>query len=679
MRRLPVLIAIMTAGLAAGPLAQAAESPAVRSARATATLVSETDAVAPGQPFRVGLRLNMAPGWHTYWRNPGDAGVAPELTFTLPQGATAGPVTWPAPAIEHEGPLTTFGYTGDLLLPVTLSGAAGAVPVQLHAEWLICAKVCVPESGDFRLDLPQGVPFASPQAGLFATADQHAPRPSPFQARIAPDGTLFVPGLTGVTEAWFAADTPDTLEAARPPAETSPDGMRLTLKPGAAFKPTAALTGVLTVRDAGGADSALQLTATPGAVPAPAAAPALWRLLGLALLGGLILNLMPCVFPVLVIKTVGLTSLAGARRRTTALYAASYTGGVLAAFAALGGVLLALRAAGNAAGWGFQFQSPAFVAVTAWVLFAIGLNLSGVFDIRGGRLASAGTSLCAREGHLGSFATGLLAVLVATPCTAPFMGAAVAGALAASPVAALAVFLAMGLGLAAPYAVLAMVPGVARALPRPGRWMLVVKQALAFPMYGAAVWLVWVVSQEAGPSGVLATAGGILLLGLGGWSLGLAGHSHGRGRRVAQAVTVIAVLATAALVPGLSGDVAPVAPASAAEGSEPFTAARLAALQADGRAVFVDMTAAWCVTCLVNERMALAPASVRRAFQDRRVTYLKGDWTRQDPEITAFLRSHGRDGVPLYVYYPGNGAPPAILPQILTQGIVLDALEHTPG
>jgi thiol:disulfide interchange protein DsbD len=207
--------------------------------------------------------------------------------------------------------------------------------------------------------------------------------------------------------------------------------------------------------------------------------------------------------------------------------------------------------------------------------------------------------------------------------------------------------------------------------------MLVVKQALAFPMYGAAVWLIWVISQEAGPYGVLATALGMLLLGLGAWAFGLAEHARGHGRRLAHVVAAAAVLATAAIVPGLSGASAPAATATA--GAEPFTSARLAALQADGRPVFVDMTAAWCVTCLVNEQVALAPASVRQAFQDRRVAYLKGDWTRQDPEITAFLRSHGRDGVPLYVYYPGRGAPPAVLPQILTQAIVLDALARTPG
>ncbi len=659
--------------------AQAAESPAVRSARATVTLVTDTDAVAPGQPLHAGLRLQMTPGWHTYWRNPGDAGVAPDLAFNLPQGATASPIAWPAPALEHEGPLTTFGYTGELLLPVTIAGVSGALPLQLHAEWLICEKICVPESGDFRIDLPQGTPAQSAQAPLFAAAAQHLPRPSPWQAHIGPDGTLLVAGLTSATEAWFAAETPDTIEATAPPGATAADGLRLKLKPGSAFKPGDALAGVLTVRDAGGSETALQITAAPGAVAALPEATPLWQLLGFGLLGGLVLNLMPCVFPVLAVKAVGLSRLASARRRTAVLHAASYTGGVLLAFGGLGAALLAFRAAGGAAGWGFQFQSPVFVAVTAWVLFAVGLNLSGVFAVGSGQLAGAGSNLCARDGHTGSFFTGLLAVLVATPCTAPFMGAAVAGALAGPPLAAIAVFLAMGLGLAAPYAALALIPGVARALPRPGHWMVIVKQALAFPMYAAAVWLVWVISQEAGPQGVLAAGAGLLLLGLGGWLLGLAQLPHGRLRRVAGVAAGACVLAAAAIVPGLANSVAPAAQAAARDGSEPFSAARLAALQSEGRPVFVDMTAAWCVTCLVNEQVALAPAAVRQAFQDRRVAYLKGDWTRQDPEITAFLRRHHRDGVPLYVFYPANGGPPMVLPQILTQGIVLDAIGRRPG
>jgi thiol:disulfide interchange protein DsbD len=672
-----VLAALAMLAAAASP-AVAMQSAPVHSARATATLLSDVDSVAPGKPVRVALRLSMAPGWHTYWRNPGDAGIAPELTWTLPPGATAGAIEWPAPARETEGPLVTFGYSGDLLLPVAITGATGPLGVQLHAEWLICAKVCVPESGDFRLDLPAGTGAPSPQAALFAKADQRAPRPSPWPARISADGALFVPGLENVRDAWFAPDMIGATEPAAPAAvATVAGGLRLRLKPGQDFRPGTPLSGVLTVVDAGGMESALQLQASPGEVPADAPAPGLLRLLGLALLGGLVLNLMPCVFPVLAIKAVGLAGLAGARQRSAALYAGSYTAGVLAAFGALGGVLVGLRAAGGAAGWGFQFQSPLFVALTAWVLFAVGLNLSGVFDVAGGRLAGAGQALTAREGHAGNFFTGLLAVLVATPCTAPFMATAVAGALAAPPAAAIAVFLAMGLGLAAPYAAMALVPGIARALPRPGRWMDILKQVLAFPMYGATVWLVWVASLQSGPAGVLLTLAGVLLLGFAGWLVGLAQRGNRRSR-APYAVAALAVAATLALLPTLGGSGLAGAPltsqAHADDGAEPFSAARLAALRAEHRPVFIDMTAAWCVTCLVNERVALAPEAVRRAFADRHVAYMKGDWTRQDPEISAFLRGQGRDGVPLYVFYPADGGAPTVLPQILTQGIVLAAI-----
>ncbi len=378
---------------------------------------------------------------------------------------------------------------------------------------------------------------------------------------------------------------------------------------------------------------------------------------------------MPCVFPVLAMKAVALARLSGRERGAVRGHAVSYTAGVLAAFAGLAALLLVLRAAGSAAGWGFQFQSPVFVAVMAWVLFAVGLNLSGVYEV-GGRLAGTGQDLAGRSGHAGSFFTGLLAVLVATPCTAPFMGAAIAAALAAPPAATLAVFFAMGLGLAAPYALLAVVPGLARLLPRPGAWMDVLKSALAFPMYAAAAWLVWVISLQAGPDGVLAVVAGLVLLGAAAWAFGLAQRS---GRRLGYAVAAIAAALALAVLPGLGNAAAPAA-ATAAAGVEPFTPARLATLRAEGRPVFVNMTAAWCVTCLVNEKVALSPAAVRQAFAERGVTYLKGDWTRGDPAVSAFLRDHARDGVPLYVMYPTGQGAPVVLPQILTEAEMLSQL-----
>ena len=671
MIRSGLLLALLVS--AAAP-ALAAESPPVRTPHVTATLVSDVDAVQPGQALHLGLRLRMAPDWHTYWQNPGDAGVPPELTLTLPPGAKAGDIEWPTPTRQPEGPVMTYGYTGEVLLPVAVTPGSGPLHIEASATWLVCAKVCVPEEGVFTLDLPAGAPAPSAEAPLFAAAAARLPRPSPFEARVTPAGVLSLrgAGLSSATvrDAWFLPAAWGAVEQAAPQPVSVHDGeVSLALQPGGSFTAGSGLTGTVVLRDPSGQESFLAIDAKPG--PASASTPAsLVRTLLLALLGGLILNLMPCVFPVLAMKAMAMARMSGAALGHVRGHALSYTMGVLVAFGALGGVLLGLRAAGGVAGWGFQFQSPAFVAAMAWVLFGVGLNLSGVFDV-GGRLAGAGQGLASRGGHLGSFATGGLAVLVATPCTAPFMGAAIAAALAAPAAVMVLVFLAMGLGLAMPYLLLACVPGAARLLPRPGRWMDVLRGALAFPMYGAAVWLLWVISQQSGPDGVLAAGAGLLLVGFAAWAFGLAQKADGRwlGRGAALAALALAV----ALLPGLTP--APAAQAMAqSEGAEPFTAARLASLRAQNRPVFVNMTAAWCVSCLVNERVALSPAAVRDAFAAHGVAYLKGDWTRGDPEITAYLRDHDRDGVPLYVFYPPGDGAPTVLPQILTQGEVLDQL-----
>jgi len=642
------------------------------------------------------------------------------LDLTLPKGAVAGPLGWPAPQRIAEGPLMTYAYTGEVLLPLTIAPARGALTpgslapedgattIAADARWLVCKQICVPEQAHFTLKLPAGklpagnrpagnlpagklpagdlpagdlpandLPAAhaapSAQAGLFAATDRRIPRASPWPAHIAADGTLWLRGAelnaTNVTSAWFIPSVAGTLEdAAAQPLSTASGGLTLALKPGPSFKPAADLDGVLAVLDRSGQETNVAVHATPGAPPPEQAMP-LVQVLGFAFLGGLILNLMPCVFPVLAMKALGLA--AGAAQGRMRGHAVSYTAGVLLAFAALGGALLVARAAGAAAGWGFQFASPVFVAAMAWLLFGVGLNLSGVFEI-GSRLAGAGQHLAARGGHSGSFFTGLLAVLVATPCTAPFMGVAIAAALAAPPVETIVAFLAMGLGLAAPYALFAAVPALGRLAPPPGRWMDRLRQGLAFPMYGACAWLVWVVSQEAGPAGVLGCVAGLVLLGFAAWVGGLAQQETGRTRRFAQSVAVAALLVALAVLSGIGE--APPAPLPAEAGTEAYSATRLAALRAEGRPVFVNMTAAWCVTCLVNERVAISSTPVRDAFAAHHVAYLKGDWTRQDGAITAFLREHGRDGVPLYIYFPPGEGPPEVLPQILTEQTVLRAI-----
>lgn len=655
--------------------ARALESAPVRSDRVTATLVSDADAVTAGQPTRLGLRLRIAPGWHTYWQNPGDAGAPPELMLALSEGAKAGEIEWPTPIRLPEGPVMTFAYIHEVVLPVTVIPGTGTLDVEASATWLVCERICVPEEGTFRLQLPAGAPARSAQSALFEAAAARVPRPSPFESRLAPDGVLTMSGTglsaTTVKDAWFFPAQWGSVDQAAPQLVRVADGrVELALQPGGGFKPGLPVEGTIVLKDPGGQESFLKITTLPGA--AVVVTP-LWQVLLFALLGGLILNLMPCVFPVLAMKAVAISRLSGQDRGTVRAHAVSYTAGVLLAFAAMGGAILVARAGGGAVGWGFQFQSPVFVAIMAFVLFGVGLNLSGLYHV-GSRIAGAGQGLASRQGHTGSFFTGLLAVLVATPCTAPFMSAALAAALAAPPVVTLTVFLAMGLGLAGPYALLAAVPALARVMPRPGPWMDVFKGVLAFPMYGAAAWLVWVISLQSGPSGVLAVAGGIVMIGFAAWTLGLAQAS---GRRTGYAIAVLAAAAAVAVLPGLAA--APPALAAAAEGVEPFTQPRLAELRAQGRPVFVNMTAAWCVTCLVNERVALSPSAVRQAFAANKVAYLKGDWTRGDPAITAFLREHARDGVPLYVLYPPGLGTPTVLPQILTESEVLSQLQKLGG
>ena len=694
MKRLVALLFVVASLACSGP-AMALESAPVSSARTIASLVTDTDAMHPGTPFRAALRLRLSDGWHTYWKNPGDAGVAPELTLELPEGTVQSPIDWPTPRRVQEGPVMTYAFTGDLLLPVTVT-ARGDAPatIRAHAQWLVCKDICVPEEADFSLTLPLGQPTPSSQAPLFVAHDRTVPRPSPWAAHIASDGTLFVQGpeLTSatVTDAWFIPEQPNRIQDdAAQPLSVRDGGFTLALRPAAGFDAAKPLGGVLSVRDRAGMQADVTVSAAPGPAPPPAMPP-LPRVLAFAFLGGLILNLMPCVFPILAMKAVTLARNAGRGRA----HAIAYTAGVLVMFVGLAGALLAARATGTAAGWGFQFASPVFVAAMTWLLLAVGLNLSGVFQVGGGgTLTNAGSGLADRHGAVGSFFTGLLAVLVATPCTAPFMAVAVAAGLAAPPAVTVLVFAMMGLGLASPYIALAELPGLVRVIPRPGRWMEVMKQALAFPMYGAAAWLLWVVSEEAGSVGVLVTATGAVLVGFAAWILGLgqtssvhasssqsgsgtgqtkAGH---RMRHFGQIAAAMAVLMAAAALSGIEASGAPGASVQSDNGgAEAFTPARLAALRAQGRPVFVNMTAAWCVTCLVNERVAIATGPVQRAFAAADVAYLKGDWTRQDPAITTFLQQNGRDGVPLYVFYPARAGQPQVLPQILTEGEVLRRL-----
>ncbi|WP_207538666.1 protein-disulfide reductase DsbD family protein [Sabulicella rubraurantiaca] len=643
--------------------ALAVESAPVTSPRATATLLADRAAIAPGEEFRLMLFLRLAPGWHSYWSNPGDAGAPPEVALRLPEGWSAGDLQFPAPERIPFGPLMNFGYKGEVGFPLPVTAPATLRPgetvaIEAEATWLACADVCIPEEGRFTLSLPVEAAASPANLPRFMAAEAAMPRPSPFAARLSPEGVLTVEG-EAITPGAVRNATFFPFEQARflnpPPQRLAlrEGGLTLALSSAPGAEPSAA-EGVLVLTDAGGQRASFTLRAEPGPT-IPAGATGLWQALALALLGGLILNLMPCVFPVLAMKAMALARLGGAEAKAVRGDALGYVLGVLAGFTALGAALLALRAGGAAAGWGFQFTHPAFVAAMAWVMLLVGLNLSGVFAIRGPALGGA----------RGAFGTGLLAVVVATPCTAPFMATAIGAALLLPGWGALLVFAAMGLGLALPYGALAAFPALARLFPRPGPWMERLRQVLAFPMYGAAAWLVWVLAQQAGPDGVLVALSGGVLVALAAWAFGT-------GARPGRLLGVAAAALAIALLPGLEGSPA-AAPRPALSG-EAWSPDRLAALRAEGRPVFVNLTAAWCITCKVNERIALDTEATRAALVARNVAVLVGDWTRGDPAITALLRAHGRDGVPLYLLYPAAGGAPTILPQLLTEGTMLEAL-----
>ena len=665
------LLALLSAALLPVGVS-AAESPSIQSSRTVATLVTDTDSVAAGRSFHAALRLRLAPGWHTYWQNPGDAGIPSSVDLALPPGSSAGPIEWPLPQRVAEGTLTTYAYTGDVVLPFEITPGQGGQSIKAHAEWLACKDVCVPESADLALLLPEGIPSPSPQAALIQAARAHVPHPAPFAATLAADGTLTLSGNglpRDVTAGQFFPNESGVVERAGPQAPLSDAGeLTLRLDPISASPNPSTGAGVLALSSRDGT-VAYELSPTLVLAAKPQASPHLIPLLLLALGGGLLLNLMPCVFPILAMKAIALTRLAGAPARRIRAEAASYSLGVVATFMALGGALAALREAGQGAGWGFQFQSPVFVTVVAWVLFAVGLSLSGVFAV-GTSLMGRGRSLTERGGHLGSFLTGVLAVVVASPCTAPFMGTAVAGALTLPARQSLAVFAALGAGLALPYAVLASVPRLAAILPRPGQWMVTLQQMLAFPMYAATAWLVWVVSQQTGPAGVLTASVGLVGVGLATWSLGQASQRSGWSKWLARcSASVVGVL----LIGLLSTGVTP-----ASDKAEPFTTARFDELRNQGRPIFVNMTAAWCLSCLVNEKLALSPPAVQAALAQSNVAYLKGDWTTKNPAISTFLHQLGSDGVPLYVIY-APGRNPVVLPEILTEATVLDELAKLKG
>jgi thiol:disulfide interchange protein len=698
--RLAAAAAALAASLAFGAHAQPVDA-----GHLTAELVADRVAVAPGGVIHVALRQQIAPGWHTYWRNPGDSGQATTLTWTLPAGWRAGDIVWATPRPLRTGPLMDYGYAGDVLLPVALTAPAGLRPgetatLKAQASFLVCKDVCVPADASLTLALPvaAGPAAADPTWGpRIAAALAAAPRPAGLRAVLSATSAQVRLSVVGaplkaadVEGAYFYPYDGAMIDHPQPQTiERGPEGLTLTLAPGYAFKqgkPPAVMAGVLALKD-----RAYEIAAAPGAPlagaaglgppPAVAGPGALPLALAFAFAGGLILNLMPCVFPVLSMKAA---ALAGRAHHGAHVEGLAFMGGVIVTFLALAGALIAARAAGEAVGWGFQLQSPAVVAALMLVMLLVALNLSGVFEVGAGVQSLAGGAGGAeRGGALGAAFTGVLAVAVAAPCTAPFMAPAIGFAFTQSPAVTLAVFLALALGLAAPFTALAFAPFLLRRLPRPGAWMDGLRKGLAFPMYATAAWLLWVASQQVGVLGLAGLLAAGVLAAFAAWLYGAAQRRRlaGGSSRATFAVTAVSALlalsaAAWAVVDGgaVQAQAAGAAASPAELPSQPFSPDRLAALRAQGRPVFVNFTAAWCVTCQVNDRVALSGASVVEAFRAAGVVYLKGDWTNRDAVVARALTEHGRAGVPLYLMYGAGGAEPQVLPQILTPGIVRDAV-----
>ena len=711
-----IRLLILAALLGASGSMAAAATAVVTTPQVRAELLAHApEGLGSGKPMWLGLQIDHQPHWHTYWKNPGDSGLPTTLEWTLDGGAQAGPIQWPTPTRLPIGPLMNFGYEGRLLLPVPLTLPAGfaadQLKIKLRADWLVCKEVCIPETGEFELVVPTQAATGA-HGAAFAQAQAAVPRAAAGatgSARI--DGDALLLEVRGLPADWhgrplaFFPETAGVLQNAVPP-QARWDGAtwqaRLAIDPQRSESPTqmpvvlvregqgtglVVPTQVTTPWPAPSAPAALpplgsgevsasaRATTTPAPVtPAdPAGSGSLALTLLLALVGGVLLNLMPCVFPVLSLKVFGFAHHAHDRRALVG-GGLAYTAGVVLSFVALAALMLALRAGGEQLGWGFQLQSPLFVAALAVLFTLIGLNLTGVFEF-GSVLPVGWSALRARHPLVDAGLTGVLAVAVASPCTAPFMGASLGIAVTLPTAQALTVFAALGLGMALPYLAASVWPALARALPRPGPWMNHFRTVMAFPMFATVVWLVWVLGQQAGIDGAAALLGLLVALSFAAWALG----SPALGRRARTGLGAMALLLLAVALgwslPALKTVEA--ATPGAQERWQPWTPERVAELRAQGRPVFVDFTAAWCVTCQYNKRTTLADARVVAAFEQRQVALLRADWTRRDAAISAELGRLGRSGVPVYaVYGPGREAQaPRLLSEILSVDEVRRALD----
>ena len=668
------LMTVLAAFFALTGLARADTLPTGDAPHLAIHLVAETDTPAPGSDLTVALDTHPESGWHGYWSNPGDAGYPAELDWTLPKGVTASAPAYPMPGQLLIAGLMNYVYEKPYAPLVTLHIPAGlapgtALPIKLHTNYLVCsASICVPEQADLSLALTVGDGAVAPaRQAQFDAWRQAQPKPLggtatyqaengrvrlaiPYPASASLDQAYFFPAATGFIT--YAA-----------PQTVTRDGDRVIVETKASGSGTGALAGILRI----GPDRGLAVTAEPGAVVAPSPAQSTsgidWTLLvaalGGAILGGLILNIMPCVFPILSLKALSLAN-AKVDECEARAEAVAYTLGVIVVCVALGAVILALREGGAAIGWAFQLQDPHAILILLLLVTAIAFNLAGLFELPTPRFVGNAS------GTAGAFATGALAAFIATPCTGPFMGAALGAALVLPWPAALAVFAGLGLGLALPFLAIGFVPALRRMLPKPGGWMQTFRHILAVPMFLTALGLAWVLGQQTGIDGMTLGLAAALALAILLW---IAGRRQARGLAagwpLALLMLVVAAVATASIAP------APKAEAAATPaGAQPFSEATLAQLRQQGRPGFAYFTADWCLTCKVNEKAAIETDAVQKAFKKHNVAVLVGDWTDGDPVLGRFIEAHNRAGVPLYLYYAPGAAEPQVLPQVLTKSLL---------
>lgn len=679
MRRNFRFIGMLLSVLAFAGFARAADIVTLK--HTTARLVSENAQISPKGEFWVMFQLDIEKGWHTYWINPGDSGQAPQLAWTLPEGVTVSEIFWQPPHRQPFGPLMNYGYSDYAyhLVRITLpqDGLKQAeLPLQVSAKWLVCEQECIPEAAQFSLTLPvadEAVPSVDAQK-ISSLVQSSLHETTQIESLSSDDGsiTLRIPaqGLADISEVYFYPHAEGVIEPAAPQTfSREGNSISLVMKRGILDVP-AALSGLLEVKDGQGIRhiNVTTSSAQPGAnlpVPAPVRAMLLLTLLS-AFIGGIILNAMPCVFPVLSLKALAISRSAHMDRAHIKADGLAYAAGVITSFIAIGGLLLLLKAGGAVAGWGFQMQSPLFVTALVVLLFAIGLNLSGFYDIT--LSYGGGQSLAGRNDRVGSFFTGVLATVVATPCTAPFMATALGAALALPTLSALLVFAFLGLGLAFPYLLLTWFPAMLRVMPKPGAWMETFRQFLAFPMYAAALWLLWVLGNQTDTNTVAKVL--LLLIALV-FSIWLYRHTPRWPKLVRVLVATLVLLAAACPLVPLAGAVK----TQTASRAPAFSTQAIADQLENGVPVFVYGTADWCITCKFNERVALQTEQVQSFIKEQGIHVIKADWTSSDPAITAWLDTFNRSGVPLYVYYPVQGKP-VILPQILTPEIVVTNLSR---